>query len=136
MKEKLRQMAAELQHQKEKLASLQVSFMHIGNVTMVSVVVGNSQIHNAVDLQRHMSCEMQLNVVVNVHFSVHSSTFRHNRKCISLSEHLYMYCMSLYIYTHMWSVQKVSDFNFSRINKSSTGSVHHSTCGGGIYVHA
>ena len=37
---------------------------------------------------------------------------------------------------HTWSVQKVSDLNFSRINKSSTGSVHHCTCGGDIYVHA
>ena len=71
-------MAAELQHQKEKLASLQVSFIHIGNMTMVSVVVENSQIQNAVDLQRRMSCEMQLNVVVNVHVAVHSSTFRRN----------------------------------------------------------
>jgi hypothetical protein len=30
----------------------------------------------------------------------------------------------------MWSVQKVSDLNFSRIKQSSTGSVHHCTCGG------
>ena len=34
------------------------------------------------------------------------------------------------------SVQKVSDLNFSRLNKSSTGSVHHSRCGGNIYAHA
>jgi len=34
------------------------------------------------------------------------------------------------------SVQKVSDLNFSRINKSSTGSVHHCRCGGDIYAHA
>jgi len=36
---------------------------------------------------------------------------------------------------NMWSVQKVSDLNFSRINKSSTGSVHHCRCGGDIYAH-
>ena len=35
-----------------------------------------------------------------------------------------------------WSVQKVSDLNFSRINKSSTVSVHHCRCGGDIYAHA
>ena len=35
-----------------------------------------------------------------------------------------------------WSVQKVSDLNFSRINKSSTGSVHHCRCGGDIYARA
>ena len=35
-----------------------------------------------------------------------------------------------------WSVQKVTDLNFSRINKSSTGSIHHCRCGGDIYAHA
>ena len=33
-------------------------------------------------------------------------------------------------------VQKVSDLNFFRLNKSSTGSVHHCGCGGDIYAHA
>jgi len=35
-----------------------------------------------------------------------------------------------------WSVQKVSDLNFYRLNKSSMGSVHHCRCGGDIYAHA
>jgi len=38
--------------------------------------------------------------------------------------------------TDTWSVKKISDLNFSRINKSSTGSVHHCRCGGDIYAHA
>jgi len=37
---------------------------------------------------------------------------------------------------YTWCVQKVSDLNFSRINKSSTGSVYHCRCGGDIYAHA
>ena len=36
----------------------------------------------------------------------------------------------------MRSVQKVSDLNFSRLNKSSTESVHLCRCGGDIYAHA
>ena len=61
--------------------------MSIGNVTMVIVVIENSQIQNAVDMQSCMSCEMQLNFVGNVHVAVHISTFQRNKKCISLSEH-------------------------------------------------
>ena len=62
--------------------------MSIGNVTMVSVVVENSQIRKAVDLQRRMSCEMQLNVVLNVQYMLqYSCTFRRNKNRISLSEH-------------------------------------------------
>ena len=34
------------------------------------------------------------------------------------------------------AVQKVSDLNFFRLNKSSTGSVLHCGCGGDIYAHA
>jgi len=73
-------------------------------MTMVSVVVENSQIHNAVDLQRRMSCEMQINVVVNVHVAVHSSTFRRNKKCISLSEHpvCVLYTVDIYIYIYIY----------------------------------
>jgi len=56
-------------------------------VTMVSVIVENSQIQKAVDLQTPMNCEMQLNFAVNVHVAVHISTFERNKKCISLSEH-------------------------------------------------
>jgi hypothetical protein len=34
-----------------------------------------------------------------------------------------------------WSVQKVSDLNFSHINQSSLASVHHCRCGGDICAH-
>jgi tetrahydromethanopterin S-methyltransferase subunit G len=34
----------------EKVENLQVSFMNNGNVTMVTMIVGNSQIQRAVDL--------------------------------------------------------------------------------------
>ena len=46
MKQKIKDMKGDLE-------TLQVSFMDIGNVTMVSVFVENSQIQKAVDLQRH-----------------------------------------------------------------------------------
>jgi len=73
--------------------------MNIGNVTMVSVVVQNSQTQKTVDLQRCMSCEMQLNVVVNVHVAVHSSTFQRSKTCISLSEHAVYQRCTVDIYT-------------------------------------
>ena len=66
---------------------------------MVSVVIENSQIQKAVDLQRRMNCEMQLNFVVNVHVAVHSSTFQCNKKCISLSEHPVCVLYTVDIYT-------------------------------------
>jgi len=37
---------------------------------------------------------------------------------------------------HTRAVQKVSDLNSFRLNKSSTGSVLHCECGGDIYAHA
>ena len=80
-------MEEQFNKQKEKQANFQVNFMSIGNVTMVIVVIENSQIQNAVDMQSCMSCEMQLNFVGNVHVAVHISTFQRNKKCISLSEH-------------------------------------------------
>ena len=70
----------------EKLEILQVSFMNSGNVTMVTTIIENSQIQWAVDLQRCMNCEMQINFLLNVHVAVHSSTFQRNKICISLSE--------------------------------------------------
>jgi len=73
--------------------------MNNGNVTMVTMIVENSQIQSAVDLQRCMNCEMQLNVVLNAYVAVHSSTFQRNKTCISLSKHLYVYCIQL-VYTH------------------------------------
>ena len=92
-------LAAEVQEEKRKRLSLQVSFMDNGNVTMVCVVVENSPILKAVDLQRCMNCEMQLNVVVNVHVAVHSSTFQCNKMCISLSEHSVCIQHTVDIYT-------------------------------------
>jgi hypothetical protein len=63
----------------EHLENLQVSFMNNGTVTMVTMIVENSQIQSAVDLQRRMNCEMQLNVILNVHVAIHSSTFQRNK---------------------------------------------------------
>jgi hypothetical protein len=73
----------------EKLENLQISFMNNGNVTIVTMVVENSQIPRAVDLQRRVNCEMQLNGVLNVHIhvAVHSCTFQRNKMCITPSEH-------------------------------------------------
>ena len=84
MKIKISQLAEKIDN---NVKILQVSSRNNGNVTMVIVVVENSQNLKAVDLQRRTSCEMQLNVVVNVHVAVHSSTFQHNKMCMSLSEH-------------------------------------------------
>jgi len=56
------------------------------------------------------------------------------------SHHLDLHKIDIGIFTKMcWhtrSVQKVSDLNFSRLNKASTGSVHHCRCGGDIYARA
>ena len=41
----------------------------------------------------------------------------------------------LYPLQYTRAVQKVSDLNFFRLNKSSTGSVLHCGCGGDIYAH-
>jgi hypothetical protein len=73
--------------------------MDNGNATMVSVVVENSQIQKAVDLQRRMNCEMQQNLVLNVHVAVHSSTLQRNKMCISISEHPVCVLYTVHIYT-------------------------------------
>ena len=67
------------------------------------MIVENSQIQKAVDLQRHTNCEMQLNFDMNVHVAVHSSTFECNKKCISLSEHTVcvLYTVDIHKRTHM-----------------------------------
>jgi hypothetical protein len=62
-------------------------FLNIGNVTMVSVVVENSQNERAVNLQRFMNCEMQFNFALNVHVEVPSYIFQRNKMCISVSVH-------------------------------------------------
>jgi len=103
MKQKVKEMTGEMKKIQQDLENLQVSFMDIGNVTMVSVFVENSQIQKAVDLQRRMNCKMQLNFDVNVHVAVHSSTFERNKKCISLSEHpvCVLYTVDIHKRTHM-----------------------------------
>ena len=58
-----------------------------------------------------------------------------------LSSHLTIYflvCLSILLFPNSYTraVQKVSDLNFFRLNKSSTGSVLHCGCGGDIYAHA
>ena len=90
-------------NQKQSLESFQVSFMNIGNMTMVNVKVENSQIQKAVHLQRHMNCEMQLNFIVNVHVVVHRSTFQCNKKCISLSKHPVCVLYTVDIYTQKYT---------------------------------
>ena len=76
------------------------------------MIVENSQIQRAVDLQRRMNCEMQLNVVLNVHVGVHSSTFQRNKTCILLSEHsvcvLYTVdmCVCIYIYINTHTLKR------------------------------
>jgi len=95
MKIKMSQLAEKIENAK----ILQVSSRNNGNVTMVIVVVENSQNLKAVDLQRCTSCEMQLNVVMNVHVAVHSSTFQHNKMCMSLSQHPVCVLYTVDIYT-------------------------------------
>jgi hypothetical protein len=75
--------------------------MNSGNVTMVTMFVENSQIQRPVDLQRCMNCEMQLNVLLNVHVhvAVHSCTLKRNKMCISLSEHPVCVLYTVDIYT-------------------------------------
>ena len=87
MEESIRQVKEEVMKMKENLAFFRVSFMNICNVTIVSVIVENFQIQKAVDVQRRMNCEIQLNFDVNVHVAVNSSTLERNKKCMSLSEH-------------------------------------------------
>ena len=45
-------------------------------------------------------------------------------------------CIVLNMYKCTRAVQKVSDLNFFRLNKSSMGSFLHCGCGGDIYAHA
>jgi len=59
MKESICQIKEDVTKTRENLVSFRVSFMNIGNVTMVSVLVENFQIQKAVDLRRRTSCEMQ-----------------------------------------------------------------------------
>jgi len=79
MRESIQQTKEEAVKTCVNLASFRVSFMNICNVTMVSVIVENFQIQKAVDVQRRMNCEMQLNFDVNVHVAVHSSTLECNK---------------------------------------------------------
>jgi len=90
-------------NQKQSLVSFQVSFMSIGNMTMFNVKVENFQIQKAVDLRRHMNCEMRLNFIVNVLVAVHRSTFQCNKKCISLSEHPVCVLYTVDIYTQKYT---------------------------------
>ena len=77
----------QVQQQQVQLASLQLRFMNIGNVTMVTVGVENSQNQRAVDLHRCMKCEMQIHFVQNVHVALHSYIYGSNKVCISISVH-------------------------------------------------
>jgi len=46
-----------------------------------------------------MSCEVQINFIVNVHVAVYSSTFQRSKTCISLSEHPVYQRYTVDIYT-------------------------------------
>ena len=48
--EKFHNMEENIVKLEEKIENLQLSFMNKGNVTMVNMIVGNSQIQRAVDL--------------------------------------------------------------------------------------
>ena len=72
-----------------------------------------------------------------MHVCMHVCVYVCMYACVYACVYVCMHaCMHVCVYVCTWSVQKVSDLNFSRINKSSTGSVHHCRCGGDIYAHA
>ena len=123
-------MESELQKEQQKSLTLLVSFMDNGNVTIVCVVIENSQILKAVDLQKCMNCEMQLNVVVNIHVAVHTTTFQHNKMCISLSEHpvCVLYTLDIYIHkrTHVALLSEL--FYIQQWKKSCLSSSNRQAC--------
>jgi hypothetical protein len=82
-----RRLIEHMQEQRIQISSLQVNFINIGNLTMVTMIVKDSQIQRAVDLQRCMNCEKQINFVLNVHVEAYSSIFQSNKMYISISVH-------------------------------------------------
>jgi hypothetical protein len=83
----VRRLIEHMQEQRIQISSLQVNFINIGNVTIVTMIVKDSQIQRAVDLQRCINCENQINFVLNVHVEAYSSIFQSNKMCISISVH-------------------------------------------------
>jgi predicted Zn-dependent protease len=57
----------QMEQQSIQIKSLQVNFVNTGNVNMITMIVKDSQIQRAVDLQRCINCVKQINFVLNVH---------------------------------------------------------------------
>jgi hypothetical protein len=95
----VRRLMDDMQQQRIQISSLQVNFLNIGNVTMVTMIVKDSQIQGTVDLQRCINCEKQINFVLNVHVEAYSSIFQSNTLCISITVHsvCVAYCIQLII---------------------------------------
>ena len=111
------ELAEKLELQQVQLASLQVSYMNIGNVTMATVGVENSQNQRAVDLHRCVNCEMQIHFVQNVHVAVHSSIFERNKVRIAISvQPVCVLCtVGIYKRAHiaLWSGQHTVQSHFT-----------------------
>ena len=107
----------QVQQQQVQLASLQLRFMNIGNVTMVTVGVENSQNQRAVDLHRCMKCEMQIHFVQNVHVALHSYIYGSNKVCISISVHTVcvLHTVGIHKRAHiaLWSGQHTVQSHFT-----------------------
>ena len=99
--ERIEAIEAGFEQLRQELQASQVSFMNIGNVPMVNMIAENSQIQRAVHLQRHVNCEMQLNVFLNVHVADTVPNFN-AIKCVSRYQNtLYVcYIQLIHIYTH------------------------------------
>jgi hypothetical protein len=107
---------------------------------------GNAGRASTADLELSLvtSAACMSNISSTINLLKRSGFFMYHQVCHSEIVHGARFAMSvLYgsqrrqqplLYT--WSVQKVSDLNFSRLNKSSAGSVHHCRCGGDISAHA
>jgi hypothetical protein len=95
----VRQLMDQMNEQRTQISTLQVNFINIGNVTIVTMIVKDSQIQRAVDLPRYINYEKQINFVLNVHVEAYSSIFQSNKMCISISVHsvCVLYTVEIYI---------------------------------------
>ena len=113
----VRQLTEQVEQQQVQLASMQVSYTNIGNVTMATVGVENSQNQRAVDLHRCVNCEMQIHFVQNVHVAVHSSIFERNKVRIAISvQPVCVLCtVGIYKRAHiaLWSGQHTVQSHFT-----------------------
>ena len=92
---------------------------------------------------KHMQCSLdgQLQIINYIPLLVAEISFlllhypSWGTKFLSLCFTIVNDLSKLYPLQYTRAVQKVSDLNFFRLNKSSTGSVLHCGCGGDIYAH-